>query len=57
VELNLCHDAVAMGESASSLRSIIFGENAEEVAARSLGSVIVVRRERPPETTPENDSE
>ena len=40
------HDAVVMGESEPSLRSFLFGEASEQVAAQSLGPVIVVRRER-----------
>lgn len=40
------HDAVVMGESEPSLRSFLFGEPAEQVAAQSLGPVVVVRRPR-----------
>jgi nucleotide-binding universal stress UspA family protein len=40
------HDAVVMGESASSVRSFLFGEESKQVAARSLGPVVVVRRSR-----------
>jgi nucleotide-binding universal stress UspA family protein len=40
------HDAVVMGESEPSLRSFLFGEAAEQVAAQSLGPVVVVRRSR-----------
>jgi len=36
------HDAVVMGESAPSVRTFLFGEAAERVAARSLGPVIAV---------------
>jgi nucleotide-binding universal stress UspA family protein len=39
------HDAVVMGEQAPSLRSLVFGESAERVAAESVGPVFVVRRE------------
>lgn len=38
------HDAVVMGESEPSLRSFLFGEVSEQVAAQSLGPVIVVRK-------------
>lgn len=38
------HDAVVMGESGLSLRSLVFGEASERVAASSLGPVIVVRQ-------------
>lgn len=44
------HDAVVMGESEPSLRSFLFGEVSEQVAARSFGPVIVVRRQRAPTT-------
>ncbi|SFG11292.1 Nucleotide-binding universal stress protein, UspA family [Halopelagius inordinatus] len=40
------HDVVVMGESEPSLRSFLFGEISDQVAARSLGPVIVVRRRR-----------
>jgi nucleotide-binding universal stress UspA family protein len=40
------HAAVVMGESEPSLRSFLFGEAAEQVAAQSLGPVVVVRRPR-----------
>jgi nucleotide-binding universal stress UspA family protein len=39
------HDAVVMGEQAPSLRSLVFGESAERVAAESVGPVFVVRRD------------
>ena len=39
------HDAVVMGEQAPSLRSMLFGEAANRVAAESVGPVLVVRRE------------
>lgn len=38
------HDAVVMGESEPSLRTFIFGDVSEQVAAHSLGPVVVVRR-------------
>ena len=37
------HDAVVMGESAPSLRSLVFGEPNERVASASVGPVLVVR--------------
>jgi len=40
------HDAVIMGESEPSLRAFLFGEAPEQVAAQSLGPVVVVRRPR-----------
>lgn len=40
------YDAVVMGESEPSLRSFIFGEKSEQVAAQSFGPVIVVRKVR-----------
>lgn len=40
------HDVVVMGERAPSLRSLVFGEESERVADRSLGPVLVVRRGR-----------
>ncbi|MFC6825788.1 universal stress protein [Halopelagius fulvigenes] len=40
------HDVVVMGESEPSLRSFLFGETAEQVAAQSFGPVVVVRRPR-----------
>jgi len=39
------HDAVVMGENQPSLRSFLFGDSAERVAAASLGPVLVVRNE------------
>ncbi|USZ68463.1 universal stress protein [Halorussus salilacus] len=39
------HDAVVMGERAPSLRSLVFGEETERVAAETVGPVLVVRRE------------
>ena len=38
------HDAIVMGERAPSLRTLVFGEEAERVAAESVGPVLVVRR-------------
>ncbi|WP_380678553.1 universal stress protein [Salinigranum sp. GCM10025319] len=43
------HDAVVMGEQAPSLRSMLFGEATDRVAAESVGPVLVVRREEPSE--------
>jgi len=40
------HHAVVMGESEPSLRSFLFGDTSEQVAAQSVGPVVVVRRER-----------
>ncbi|WP_128224176.1 universal stress protein [Halobacteriaceae archaeon SHR40] len=37
------HDAVVMGERAPSLSSLLFGEEADRVAAASVGPVLVVR--------------
>ncbi|RQG96569.1 universal stress protein [Natrarchaeobius chitinivorans] len=37
------HDAIVMGERAPSLRTLVFGEEAERVAAESVGPVLVVR--------------
>ncbi|UPV73812.1 universal stress protein [Halorussus limi] len=39
------HDAVVMGEQAPSLRSLVFGEETERVAAETVGPVLVVRRD------------
>lgn len=44
------HDAVVMGERAPSLRSFLFGDEAQRVATESVGPVVVVRRDRPDET-------
>ena len=38
------HDAVVMGEAAPSLRSFVLGDEAERIAAASVGPVVVVRR-------------
>ena len=40
------HDAVVMGERAPSLRSLVFGEESDRVAAASVGPVLVVRGRR-----------
>ncbi|TQQ81581.1 universal stress protein [Halonotius roseus] len=45
------HDAIVIGEAAPSLRSLVFGDEAERVAAASVGPVLVVRRDQAPETT------
>lgn len=37
------HDAIVMGERAPSLLTLVFGEEAERVAAESVGPVLVVR--------------
>jgi len=39
------HDAVVMGERAPSLRSFLFGGEADRVATETVGPVLVVRRE------------
>ncbi|MFC4553182.1 MULTISPECIES: universal stress protein [Halorussus] len=39
------HDVVVMGERAPSLRSLVFGDESERVAAETVGPVLVVRRE------------
>ena len=38
------HDVVVIGERAPSLRSLVFGDEAERTAAETVGSVLVVRR-------------
>ncbi|PCR91170.1 universal stress protein [Natrinema ejinorense] len=43
------HDAVVMGDQAPSLRSFLFGEEAERVAAESVGPVLVVRNPEEPD--------
>lgn len=58
------YDAVVMGESDPSIVTYVFGMQAEQVAERFLGPVIVVQRERPsssespesPETTADEAS-
>lgn len=37
------HDAIVMGEAAPSLKSLVFGDEAERVASASVGPVVVVR--------------
>lgn len=43
------HDAVVLGERAPSLRTLVFGEEADRVAAETVGPVLVVRRFEPEE--------
>ena len=43
LEATTGHDAVVMGERAPSLLTLAFGEDAERVAAESVGPVLVVR--------------
>lgn len=50
------HDVVVMGEQAPSLTSFLFGDEAERVAAASVGPVLVVRR-RPPEADSDGSTE
>ena len=45
------HDAIVIGEAAPSLRSLVFGDEAERVAAASVGPVLVVQRDEASETT------
>lgn len=40
------HDVVVMGEKAPSLQSLVFGDEAERVAAASVGPVLVVRYDK-----------
>jgi len=47
------HDAVVMGESAPSLRSLVFGDPSERVASASVGPVLVVRSDGPGSEPPE----
>ncbi|WP_267641226.1 universal stress protein [Haloarchaeobius amylolyticus] len=42
-------DLVVMGERAPSLRSVVFGEEVDQIAELSVGPVLVVRRPREPE--------
>ncbi|THE63782.1 universal stress protein [Salinadaptatus halalkaliphilus] len=51
VDAAVDHDAIVMGERAPSLRTLVFGEEAERVAAESVGPVLVVRRGEDDETT------
>lgn len=51
------HDAIVMGESEPSLQTFLFGDVSERVAAHSLGPVVVVRRERPPEPSEAGDDD
>lgn len=37
------HDAIVMGEKSPSLRSLVFGDEADRVASASVGPVLVVR--------------
>jgi len=39
------HDAVVMGENSPSIRSLVFGESHDRVAAASVGPVLVVRHD------------
>jgi nucleotide-binding universal stress UspA family protein len=43
LETAVGHDAIVMGERAPSFRTLVFGEDAERVAAESVGPVLVVR--------------
>ncbi|WP_226480414.1 universal stress protein [Natrinema amylolyticum] len=43
VEAAAGHDVIVMGDQAPSLRSLVFGEAADRVAAESVGPVLVVR--------------
>ena len=40
------HDAIVMGEQAPTLRSVLFGDESQRIAAESVGPVLVVRRQR-----------
>lgn len=40
------HDAIVMGERAPTLRSVLFGDESQRIAAESVGPVLVVRRKR-----------
>ncbi len=50
-------DIVLMGESQPSLRSFLFGESSERIAARSLGPVMVVRRQPAPDLSADSPEE
>lgn len=39
------HDAAIMGENAPSIRSLVFGDDADRIASASVGPVLVVRRD------------
>jgi hypothetical protein len=43
------HDAVVMGESAPSLRSMLFGDEVDRAVEESVGPVVVVRRRDRPD--------
>ncbi|WP_415379623.1 universal stress protein [Halosimplex sp. TS25] len=45
VDAAVGHDAVVMGERAPSLKSLLFGDEADRVATETVGPVLVVRRE------------
>ncbi|MFT4947119.1 MAG: nucleotide-binding universal stress UspA family protein [Natronomonas sp.] len=47
------HDGIVMGERAPSLSSFVFGDEAERVAAASVGPVLVVRSEDEQSEPPE----
>ncbi|WP_435359871.1 universal stress protein [Haloarchaeobius sp. DFWS5] len=47
------HDLVVMGERAPSLRSVVFGEDVDQIAELSVGPVLVVRRPPDPSETEE----
>jgi len=48
------HDAIVVGETAPSWRSVLFGSEDDRVASASVSPVIVVRREGTPEAPPES---
>ncbi|WP_440763805.1 universal stress protein [Natronorubrum sp. DTA7] len=51
LEAGVDHDAIVVGERAPSLRSLLFGEEAERIAVESVAPVLVVRNvdETPPD--------
>lgn len=51
------HDAIVVGEAAPSLSSFILGDEAERIAAASVGPVLVVRRENEAEDETEDGAE
>lgn len=51
------HDAVVMGERAPSVRSLLFGDDAERVASATVGPVIVVRRQSDDKSVAESGDE